>query len=75
MSLLNFAGISSALADVTQTAQTAATQPGAATTAQTQTGSFLHMLPMLVLFILVFYFLLVRPQTKRAKEQKSCSVA
>ena len=28
------------------------------------------MLPMLVLFILVFYFLLVRPQTKRAKDQK-----
>ncbi len=25
---------------------------------------------MLILFILVFYFLLVRPQTKRAKEQK-----
>ena len=35
-----------------------------------QGSSFLHMLPMLIIFIVVFYFLLVRPQTKRAKEQK-----
>jgi preprotein translocase subunit YajC len=33
-------------------------------------GSLLSMLPMLILFVLVFYFLLVRPQTKRAKEQR-----
>ena len=30
----------------------------------------LSMLPMLVIFGAVFYFLLIRPQTKRAKEQK-----
>ena len=64
MSLFSFIGISNALADAAQTAAT--TTPAA----PSQAGSFLHMLPMLVLFILVFYFLLVRPQTKRAKEQK-----
>ena len=31
----------------------------------------LSMLPMLVIFGAVFYFLLIRPQTKRAKEQKN----
>lgn len=62
MSLLNFAGIGNAWAEATQT-------PGV-TPPTSQIGSFLHMLPMLILFILVFYFLLVRPQSKRAKEQK-----
>lgn len=31
---------------------------------------FMSMLPMLLIFAAVFYFLLIRPQTKRAKEQK-----
>jgi preprotein translocase subunit YajC len=66
MSLINFVGISNAWAEVTQTAATS----GATTTPTSTTGSILHMLPMLILFILVFYFLLVRPQAKRAKEQK-----
>jgi preprotein translocase subunit YajC len=30
----------------------------------------LSMLPMLLIFAAVFYFLLIRPQSKRAKEQK-----
>ena len=30
-------------------------------------GSFLSMLPMLVIFIAVFYFLIIRPQSKRSK--------
>lgn len=34
-------------------------------------GSFLGMLPMLILFALVFYFLLIRPQSKRAKQQRA----
>ena len=34
-------------------------------------GSLMGMLPMLILIVLVFYFLLVRPQQKRAKAQKS----
>jgi preprotein translocase subunit YajC len=33
-------------------------------------GSFLSMLPMLLIFVVIFYFLLIRPQSKRAKEQK-----
>ncbi len=64
MSFIDFSGITNALAEVTQTASTNTTP---ATTTQ---GSFLHMLPMLIIFVVVFYFLLVRPQTKRAKEQK-----
>jgi preprotein translocase subunit YajC len=67
MSLFDFMGIGNAIAEATQTAATTATTT---TTPQTPMGGFLHMLPMLILFILVFYFLLVRPQTKRAKEQK-----
>lgn len=66
MSLFDVMGIASALAD---TAQTAATTTTSATPGQG--SSFLHMLPMLIIFIVVFYFLLVRPQTKRAKEQKN----
>jgi len=60
MSLLSMLGISSAHA-----ATTAAT-PAAAT----PEGGFLSVLPMLIIFIAVFYFLLVRPQSKRAKEQR-----
>lgn len=63
MSLLDFLGIGSALAEAAQTAATSDTTQGGG-------GSFLHMLPMLILFIAVFYFLLVRPQTKRSKEHK-----
>lgn len=58
MSLLSLLGISSA---------------HAATTVPTTTppeGGLLSMIPMLILFIAVFYFLLVRPQSKRAKEQR-----
>ncbi len=28
------------------------------------------MLPMLIIFVLLFYFLLIRPQSKRAKEHR-----
>jgi preprotein translocase subunit YajC len=43
----------------------------AATTAQAAPeGSILSALPMLLLFIAAFYFLIVRPQSKRAKEQR-----
>lgn len=68
MSLLNFTGISNAIAETTTTQTT--TPPAGADSTQHHTGGFLSMLPMLILFILVFYFLLVRPQTKRAKEQR-----
>lgn len=59
MSLLSILGISSAHAATT----------AAATTAP-QEGGFLSVLPMLIIFIAVFYFLLIRPQSKRAKEQR-----
>jgi len=61
MSLLSMLGISTAYAAVSSAA------PGAHSTPE---GSFLSVLPMLVIFIAVFYFLLVRPQSKRAKEHR-----
>ncbi|EKD76901.1 MAG: preprotein translocase, YajC subunit [uncultured bacterium] len=59
MSLLSLLGISTAYA---------ATAPATSTT--TPESGFLSVLPMLVIFIAVFYFLLIRPQSKRAKEQR-----
>ncbi len=59
MSLLSLLGISTAHAATT-----------AATPAAAPEGSFLSVLPMLIIFVAVFYFLLVRPQSKRAKEQR-----
>jgi preprotein translocase subunit YajC len=43
-------------------------QNGAA--AAQQEGSLLSMLPLLLIMVL-FYFMLIRPQTKRAKEHKN----
>lgn len=45
-----------------------ATTTSAAHHASTQ--SFLEMLPMLIIFIAVFYFLIIRPQSKRTKEHQ-----
>lgn len=59
MSFLSMLGISSAHAAT------------ASTTAAPQQGGFLSVLPMLIIFIAVFYFLLIRPQSKRAKEQRN----
>ncbi|OGT51079.1 MAG: preprotein translocase subunit YajC [Gammaproteobacteria bacterium RIFCSPHIGHO2_12_FULL_42_13] len=59
MSLLSLLGISTAYA-----AETAA-----ATTPPPQ-GGFLSVLPLLIVFILISYFLLIRPQSKRAKQQR-----
>ncbi|OGT44507.1 MAG: preprotein translocase subunit YajC [Gammaproteobacteria bacterium RIFCSPHIGHO2_12_FULL_38_11] len=56
MSLLSLLGISTAHA--------------ATTAAAPEQGGFLSVLPMLIIFIAVFYFLLIRPQSKRAKEQR-----
>ncbi len=71
MSLTKLIGIGNAFAEEPATnTTTSTTAPAPQTPAPSQSASFLHMLPMLILFILVFYFLLVRPQTKRAKEQK-----
>lgn len=56
MSILSIIGIQDAFA---QTSTTASPE-----------GGLWSMLPMLVIFILVFYFLLIRPQSKRAKEHR-----
>ncbi len=63
--LLELLGISDALAEV------ATTVASSAPAEHTTQGGFLSMLPMLVMFFIVFYFLLIRPQTKRAKEQRN----
>ncbi len=34
-------------------------------------SALVSMLPMMLIFVLVFYFLFIRPQTKRNKEHKS----
>lgn len=59
MSLLNLIGISNALADTP-----------VVTTPHPREGGLLSILPMLILFIIIFYFFMIRPQSKRAKEQK-----
>lgn len=62
MSLLSALGISNAFAAATTTAAHGAHQA--------PEGGFLSVLPMLIIFIVVFYFFLIRPQSKRAKEHK-----
>lgn len=55
MSIFNLFGITDAMA------QTEAAASG---------SSLMSLLPTLVIFVLVFYFLLIRPQSKRAKEHR-----
>lgn len=38
---------------------------------QTEPNALLMQLPMIVMAVLLFYFVAIRPQTKRAKEQKA----
>ena len=40
----------------------------------TQPNAFIQLLPLVLIFV-VFYFLLIRPQTKRAKEHKAMVAA
>jgi preprotein translocase subunit YajC len=58
MSILSLIGISDALADTTAATQSAG-------------QGLLSFLPMLVLLVLFMYFMVIRPQTKRAKEHKN----
>ena len=60
MSLLSLLGISTANAATTSTTAAAGSPE----------GGILSALPMLIIFIAAFYFLLIRPQSKRAKEQR-----
>jgi preprotein translocase subunit YajC len=61
MSILNLLGISDAFAEATTTATSVM---------HGTEGSFVSMLLPLGIFIVVFYFLLIRPQTKKAKEHR-----
>lgn len=63
MSFLSLIGIQDAVA---QAATTAAPAAGATHTG----GGIMSLLPTLIIFVLVFYFLLIRPQSKRAKQQR-----
>lgn len=56
MSILSFVGISDALA---------ASQPAA-----NHSGGMVSLLPMLIGFFLISYFLIIRPQSKRMKAQR-----
>ncbi|MDF1655673.1 MAG: preprotein translocase subunit YajC [Coxiellaceae bacterium] len=62
MSFLSLIGVGTAFAD---TAIKAAPHAAAA-----GKQSLLQMLALPALFVVVFYFLLIRPQTKRTKEQR-----
>ena len=64
--LLNLLGIPVAYA-----ATTSAVAAEAGRAATHPHGSFLSMLWLPLLIVLVFYFLLIRPQSKRAKEHKN----
>ncbi len=56
MSIFNLLGINSAYA--------------ATSSVQDAGGNFLHSLPLLVLVIAAFYFMIIRPQSKRSKEAR-----
>jgi preprotein translocase subunit YajC len=47
---------------------------GAAAAGQSADGGLLGLLPLLLIFVL-FYFMLIRPQSKRAKEHKNMVAA
>jgi len=59
MNILAFFGIADALADA------------AAAPAPAGAQGMMSFLPMLVILIVFMYFLVIRPQTKRAKEQRN----
>lgn len=63
MSVLSLLGVTDALADAPAAA--------ANVTAAHPPGSVLSMLWLPLLLIVVFYFLLIRPQSKRAKEHRA----
>ncbi|QLH42977.1 MAG: preprotein translocase subunit YajC [Coxiellaceae bacterium] len=70
MSLLNLLGIQDALAETAATVPATTTSTAAGTAHAAGTSSYLSVIWMVVLFFVVFYFLLMRPQSKRAKEHR-----
>lgn len=76
MNLLNIIGIQDASAQnvptvpaVNQTTTQVAT-PATSTPTHPQGAGYMSMIWMLAAFIIIFYFLLIRPQSKRAKQQR-----
>lgn len=63
MSFLSLIGIQDAVAQAATSAAPAAAPTHAG-------GGLMSLLPTLIIFVLVFYFLLIRPQAKRAKQQR-----
>ncbi len=57
--------------EVTQATGSAAEQPAASSQANPLTG----MLPMIVIFFAIMYFLMIRPQQKREKERRAMLAA
>lgn len=57
MAFFNIVGISDALATT-------------AATPQSTSGNLASLLPMLIIFVIGAYFLMIRPQNKRAKEHR-----
>jgi preprotein translocase subunit YajC len=70
MSLLNLLGIQDAFAEATTTVATVAPSAAVGHAPTPPGGSIMSLLPTLVIFALAFYFLLIRPQSKRAKDQR-----
>ncbi len=56
--------------EATQAAEGAAEQPGAA-----PSNPLTGMLPMIVIFFAIMYFLMIRPQQKREKERRAMLAA
>lgn len=63
MDLLSLLGIQDAFAQAATTVTPAANQSASG-------NSLMGMLPTLLIFAVIFYFLLIRPQSKRAKEHR-----
>jgi preprotein translocase subunit YajC len=70
MNLLNLIGIQDAVAQNVPSATPPAATAPAEHAAQGTGAGFMSMIWMVALFIFVFYFILIRPQSKRAKEQR-----
>lgn len=70
MSLLSLIGIQDAMAQGAPAVPTATTATTNAAQTAPQGSGFMSMIWMLVAFIAIFYFILLRPQSKRAKEHR-----
>lgn len=74
MNILNALGITDAHANAPATTTTTAvptsSSPAPAAQSPSTTNGILSLLPTLLIFVAVFYFLFIRPQTKRNKDHR-----